>query len=315
MKAMERFTVAEKRWLLVGIALHKIVHPAICQALRNEAGFTAPYGCLDISSAIDKLNNNKAFAIDLQEAATKVRSKVRNKWAHSVMNEWIDKEHFHTCFLAMRKVIDLLPYPSPAVRERTSMRLRKYEEGDATEYNTVYSVSPEVPARPRVGSPDGRRPEGDPIRGRAGTEAVQAVRAKRVRIVLWNIWKPRAVRGKNPRAVPVVITRAGTPVSNVIAAQEISYSILIISFLVETVTARLLWLCLSPPQSAVSCAATPVTSTPQPAVSHVVTPGAYTLPIPPMTTPQTTMVAAQLNRARGHQSGKFLGYTSQAEPY
>ncbi|KAI8482088.1 hypothetical protein Bbelb_401750 [Branchiostoma belcheri] len=37
-------------------------------------------------------------------------------------------------------------------------------------YNTVYSVSPEVPARPRVGSPDDRRPEGDPIRGRAGTE-------------------------------------------------------------------------------------------------------------------------------------------------
>ncbi|KAI8500096.1 hypothetical protein Bbelb_224130 [Branchiostoma belcheri] len=38
------------------------------------------------------------------------------------------------------------------------------------EYNTEYSVSPEVSARPRVGSPDGRRPEGDPTRGRAGTE-------------------------------------------------------------------------------------------------------------------------------------------------
>ncbi|KAI8492055.1 hypothetical protein Bbelb_304280 [Branchiostoma belcheri] len=38
------------------------------------------------------------------------------------------------------------------------------------EYNTVYSVSPEVPARPRVGSPDGRRPEGDPTCGRAGIE-------------------------------------------------------------------------------------------------------------------------------------------------
>ncbi|KAI8480597.1 hypothetical protein Bbelb_416690 [Branchiostoma belcheri] len=48
---------------------------------------------------------------------------------------------------------------------------------------------------------------------------MHAVRAKRVRIVLWNIWKPRAVRVKNPRAVPLVITRAGTPVSNVIAAQ------------------------------------------------------------------------------------------------
>ncbi|KAI8521241.1 hypothetical protein Bbelb_009950 [Branchiostoma belcheri] len=79
---------------------------------------------------------------------------------------------------------------------------------------------PEVPARPRVGSPDGRRPEGDPIRGRAGTEAVQAVRLKRVRIVLWNIWKARAVRVKNPRAVPLVITRAGTPVSNTISAQK-----------------------------------------------------------------------------------------------
>ncbi|XP_019636020.1 PREDICTED: uncharacterized protein LOC109478743 [Branchiostoma belcheri] len=132
MKAMERFTVAEKRWLLVGIALHKIVHPAICQALKTEAGHPVPYGCLDISAAIDRLNSENAFAFDLQKAATKLRSKVRNKWAHSVMNEWIDKEHFHTCFLAMRKVIDLLPYPSPAVRERTSMRLRKYEEGDAT---------------------------------------------------------------------------------------------------------------------------------------------------------------------------------------
>ncbi|KAI8500854.1 hypothetical protein Bbelb_216720 [Branchiostoma belcheri] len=38
------------------------------------------------------------------------------------------------------------------------------------EYNTGYSVSPEVSARPRVGSPEGRRPEGDPTRGRAGTE-------------------------------------------------------------------------------------------------------------------------------------------------
>ncbi|KAI8485780.1 hypothetical protein Bbelb_364900 [Branchiostoma belcheri] len=42
-------------------------------------------------------------------------------------------------------------------------------ESDA-KYNTGYSVSPEVSARPRVGSPDGRRPEGDPTRGRAGTE-------------------------------------------------------------------------------------------------------------------------------------------------
>ncbi|KAI8490164.1 Tubulointerstitial nephritis antigen-like [Branchiostoma belcheri] len=42
---------------------------------------------------------------------------------------------------------------------------------------------------------------------------------KRVRIVPRNIWKARAVRVKNPRAVPLVITRAGTPVSNVIAAQ------------------------------------------------------------------------------------------------
>ncbi|KAI8480934.1 hypothetical protein Bbelb_413070 [Branchiostoma belcheri] len=32
--------------------------------------------------------------------------------------------------------------------------------------------------------------------------------------------RARAVRGKNPRAVPLVITRAGTPVSNVIAAQK-----------------------------------------------------------------------------------------------
>ncbi|KAI8482513.1 hypothetical protein Bbelb_397490, partial [Branchiostoma belcheri] len=28
----------------------------------------------------------------------------------------------------------------------------------------------EAPVRPRVGSPDGQRSEGDPIRGRAGTE-------------------------------------------------------------------------------------------------------------------------------------------------
>ncbi|KAI8514721.1 hypothetical protein Bbelb_073120 [Branchiostoma belcheri] len=38
------------------------------------------------------------------------------------------------------------------------------------EYNTGYSVSPEVSARLWVGSPDGRRLEGDPTRGRAGTE-------------------------------------------------------------------------------------------------------------------------------------------------
>ncbi|KAI8513723.1 hypothetical protein Bbelb_080470 [Branchiostoma belcheri] len=63
-----------------------------------------------------------------------------------------------------------------------------------------------VPARPRVGSPDGRRPEGDPIRGRAGTEGDAE-------------YTGQAVRVKNPQAVLLVITRAGTPVSNVIAAQ------------------------------------------------------------------------------------------------
>ncbi|KAI8513432.1 hypothetical protein Bbelb_100710 [Branchiostoma belcheri] len=52
------------------------------------------------------------------------------------------------------------------------------------------------------------------------SKAVHALRAKCVRIVLWDIWKARAVRGKNPRAVPLVITQAGTPVSNVIAAQK-----------------------------------------------------------------------------------------------
>ncbi|KAI8484894.1 hypothetical protein Bbelb_373010 [Branchiostoma belcheri] len=52
-----------------------------------------------------------------------------------------------------------------------------------------------VPARPRVGSPEGRRE----IRSAGG----QGPR---------NIWKARAV--------PLVITRAGTPVSNVIAAQD-----------------------------------------------------------------------------------------------
>ncbi|KAI8512096.1 hypothetical protein Bbelb_111960 [Branchiostoma belcheri] len=44
------------------------------------------------------------------------------------------------------------------------------KQNHVEEYNTGYSVSPGVPARPRVGSPDGRRPEGDPTRGRAGTE-------------------------------------------------------------------------------------------------------------------------------------------------
>ncbi|KAI8479746.1 hypothetical protein Bbelb_425490 [Branchiostoma belcheri] len=54
--------------------------------------------------------------------------------------------------------------------------------------------STQVPARPRVGSPDGRRPEGDPIR---------------------------------ERAIPLVITLAGTPVSNVIAAQNLKDEYLI----------------------------------------------------------------------------------------
>ncbi|KAI8486963.1 hypothetical protein Bbelb_352230 [Branchiostoma belcheri] len=37
------------------------------------------------------------------------------------------------------------------------------------QYNTVYSASPSVPAFPRVGSPSGLRPSGDPTRGRADT--------------------------------------------------------------------------------------------------------------------------------------------------
>ncbi|KAI8505589.1 hypothetical protein Bbelb_167780 [Branchiostoma belcheri] len=47
---------------------------------------------------------------------------------------------------------------------------RHITDSPTLKYNTGYSVSPEVSARPRVGSPDGRRPEGDPTRGRAGTE-------------------------------------------------------------------------------------------------------------------------------------------------
>ncbi|KAI8483377.1 Vam6/Vps39-like protein, partial [Branchiostoma belcheri] len=61
----------------------------------------------------------------------------------------------------------------------------------------------------------------NPRSGWYSTSAVQAVRAKRVRIVQWNIWKARAVRIKNP--VLLVITQAGTPVSNAIAAQVYVY--------------------------------------------------------------------------------------------
>ncbi|XP_066302311.1 uncharacterized protein [Branchiostoma lanceolatum] len=131
MKAMEKFTVAEKRWLLVGVALHKVVHPAICQALRTKAGHPEPYGCLDISAAVDRVCSETVFGDDLKKAATHLRSKVRNKWGHPVMVEWIDKEHFHRCFLAMRKVVDLLPYSSPAVRERTCRRLTSFEVADS----------------------------------------------------------------------------------------------------------------------------------------------------------------------------------------
>ncbi|CAH1238412.1 Hypp5585 [Branchiostoma lanceolatum] len=127
----EEFTVAEKRWLLVGVALHKVVHPAICQALRTKAGHPEPYGCLDISAAVDRVCSESVFGDDLKKAATHLRSKVRNKWGHPVMVEWIDKEHFHRCFLAMRKVVDLLPYSSPAVRERTCRRLTSFEVADS----------------------------------------------------------------------------------------------------------------------------------------------------------------------------------------
>ncbi|KAI8484466.1 hypothetical protein Bbelb_377370 [Branchiostoma belcheri] len=68
---------------------------------------------------------------------------------------------------------------------------------------TLFLVSRTSPTARRIA----RRPEGDPIRGRAGTESDAEYTA-------------RAVRGKNPRAVPLVTTRAGTPVSNVIAAQN-----------------------------------------------------------------------------------------------
>ncbi|XP_078571452.1 uncharacterized protein LOC144859063 [Branchiostoma floridae x Branchiostoma japonicum] len=131
MKTMEKFTVAEKRWLLVGMALHKIVHPAICQALRTEAGHPVPYGCMDISEAIEQLCSKTVFERQLKDAATELRSKVRNKWGHPIMNEWITEDHFHQCFVAMRKVIDLLPFSSPAVRERTSMRLSRFETADS----------------------------------------------------------------------------------------------------------------------------------------------------------------------------------------
>ncbi|KAI8495014.1 hypothetical protein Bbelb_270000 [Branchiostoma belcheri] len=81
----------------------------------------------------------------------------------------------------------------------------------------VYSASPEVPARParRIA----RRPKAG---GRSDPREGWDRGVTRVRIVLWNIWKPRAVRVQNPRAVLLVITRAGTPVSNVIAAQAMA---------------------------------------------------------------------------------------------
>ncbi|KAI8502378.1 hypothetical protein Bbelb_199660 [Branchiostoma belcheri] len=73
-----------------------------------------------------------------------------------------------------------------------------------------------VPARPRVGSPDGRRLEGDPIRGRAGTEGRNAFESFH-----GTFGRPGPYAIRTPRAVPLVITRAGTPVSNVIAAQQV----------------------------------------------------------------------------------------------
>ncbi|KAI8491668.1 mediator complex subunit Med15 [Branchiostoma belcheri] len=106
----------------------------------------------------------------------------------------------------------MAPSPRNATEEQAYLekwkQLSKYIDPLQRMIKRVSNTDGTSPTARRIA----RRPEGDPIRGRAGTEAAHAVRAKRVRIVLWNIW--------NPRAVPLVITRAGTPVSNVIAAQS-----------------------------------------------------------------------------------------------
>ncbi|XP_066299021.1 lipoamide acyltransferase component of branched-chain alpha-keto acid dehydrogenase complex, mitochondrial-like [Branchiostoma lanceolatum] len=60
------------------------------------------------------------------------------------------------------------PKPLPVVAVPTVVGEDRVEP--IKEYNMVYSISPEVPARPRVGSPDSQSLEEDPTRGRAGTK-------------------------------------------------------------------------------------------------------------------------------------------------
>ncbi|KAI8517976.1 hypothetical protein Bbelb_039930 [Branchiostoma belcheri] len=76
-----------------------------------------------------------------------------------------------------------------------------------------------IPYRPRY-RPDREsnrlKAEGDPTRGRAGTEAAHTVRAKRVRIVLWKPCSP----GRTVKYGPV-----RNPLSNVIAAREMRSTI------------------------------------------------------------------------------------------
>ncbi|KAI8486584.1 AP-5 complex subunit zeta-1 [Branchiostoma belcheri] len=108
---------------------------------------------------------------------------------------------------ALAVVLGDVPLVHQADKMKSKLKTAPKDKQLKAEYDTCTSpTARRIARRPKAGGRSDPREGWD--RG-----------AKRVRIVPRNIWKARAVRGKNPRAVPLVITRAGTPVSNVIAAQ------------------------------------------------------------------------------------------------
>ena len=67
-------------------------------------------GSFDLSASLSVLGNCSAFSPDLQQAAHDVRAQVRNRWAHSNLNEWTE-DMFNESLCQIRDLVTKLRIP------------------------------------------------------------------------------------------------------------------------------------------------------------------------------------------------------------
>ncbi|XP_019614922.1 PREDICTED: uncharacterized protein LOC109462771 [Branchiostoma belcheri] len=80
----------------------------------------------DMSALLGLLCNVADFSQDVRDAASQVRSEVRNKWAHCDFSDWTQM-HFLRCFQLMEMLVKSLKLPS-AAEQKCVQDLRDWEQ-------------------------------------------------------------------------------------------------------------------------------------------------------------------------------------------